>query len=602
MPIIETKARAPQTWPRPVGLRLAPEGAVRVGGKEMHTVVRWPRRVRLTPYQQFTLLLAVICAGGSLILLAGIGFFIEWFVLHETSDTTQRGVEVHFQAAFGDDIFRRQLSASELARFDQMVRMHFDLYNIVQTRFYTRDGRIVYSYSAPPQVTSHAPPGQTLAERTAALDADDDSTYLYSYAGTPSATGYGYTPSLHHAAPAGHSTVGEAGSSSSGPGLGAQALPPQIRRALAGVAWTGKTALSAAETRSGQPLAHALEVVMPIRRDGAVVGAVQVYRDLSVEQGMAHRIQAALSVLILAGAGATFLTLGRVYRRSTERILAQEQSQRLAEAQIAALQELNRLKDEFVSTVSHELRNPLTYLMSGSELLQAGILPPKQQEVIREIARTADTMSRIVEDLLDLSRLGTGRFRLEREPVDLRALIRRVVHSIETGALRHRFRVLLPQALPAVPADPVRIEQVLLNLLTNAVRYSPAGGTITVSARLMADAVEVAVQDQGIGIPADKLERIFETFYRVESPQVRSVRGSGLGLAVCKALVEAHGGRIWVESQEGIGSTFSFTLPLAPAATSSSEPEHATPAPAPAARSGATDPGDIAASYTSRIP
>jgi signal transduction histidine kinase len=563
----------------------------------------WQRAVpylRLTPYRQFTLLLGLACVFGSALLVTGITLAIEWFVLHETSDITQRGVEVHFQAAFGDDIFRRPFSEQELARFDQMVRMHFDLYNIVQTRFYTTDGRMVYSYS-PPQATPHAPPGETLAQRTAALD--EVSTDSYAYARTPAETSYDYKPSLHPAVPAGHSTMGEPGSSGSGPGLGAQALPPQVRRALVGVAWTGKTSLSAAETRSGQPLAHALEVVVPIHRGATLVGAVQVYRDISVEQGMAHRIQAALSVLILAGAGATFLTLGRVYRRSTERILAQEQSQRLAEAQIAALQELNRLKDEFVSTVSHELRNPLTYLMSGSELLQAGILPPEQQqEVIRQIARTADTMSRIVEDLLDLSRLGTGRFRLEREPVDLRALIRRVVHSIETGALRHRFRVLLPQALPAVPADPVRIEQVLLNLLTNAVRYSPAGGTITVSARLMADAVEAAVQDQGIGIPADKLERIFETFYRVESPQVRSVRGSGLGLAVCKALVEAHGGRIWVESQEGIGSTFYFTLPLAPVATSSSEPEHATPAPAPAARSGATDPGHIAASHTSRIP
>ncbi len=537
----------------------------------MHTVVRWPRRVRLTPYQQFTLLLAVICAGGSLILLAGIGFFIEWFVLHETSDTTQRGVEVHFQAAFGDDIFRRQLSASELARFDQMVRMHFDLYNIVQTRFYTQDGRIVYSYSAPPQVTSHAPPGQTLAERTAALDADDDSTYLYSYAGTPSETGYDSEPALHHAASAGHSTVGEAGSSSSGPGLGAQALPPQVRRALAGVAWTGKTALSAAETRSGQPLAHALEVVMPIRRGDAVVGAVQVYRDLSIEHGMAHRIQAALSVLILAGAGATFLTLGRVYRRSTERILAQEQSQRLAETQIAALQELNRLKDEFVSTVSHELRNPLTYLISGSELLQTSTLPPDQQrEVLREITRAAETMSRIVEDLLDLSRLGTGRFRLERAPVALEGLIHRVVHSVEAGAPRHRFRVLIAHDLPLALADAVRVEQVLLNLLTNAVRYSPAGGTITVSARPSAEGVEVCVRDQGIGIPADKRDRIFEKFYRVENPQVRGVRGSGLGLAICKELVEAHGGRIWVESQEGAGAAFFFTLPAAPAPDSSS--------------------------------
>lgn len=539
--------------------------------------------LRLTPYRQFTLLLGLVCVFGSALLVTGIALAIEWFVLYETSDITQRGVEVHFQATFGDDIFHRPFSEQELARFDQMVRMHFDLYNIVQTRFYTTDGRIVYSYSPPPQAASHAPPGEPPGRRTGALDQDDgNGMYSYGYTKTPSATGYdhyGYyddEPSRHHTAPAGHATVGETGSSGSRASSGSPALPPQVRQALAGVAWIGQASLSAAETRSGQPLAHALEVVVPIRRGDALVGAVQVYRDISVEQGMAFRIQALLSAVVLGGAIATFLTLGRVYRRSTERILAHEQSQRQAETQIAALQELNRLKDEFVSTISHELRTPLTYLISGSELLQTGSLPADQQrEVLREITRAAETMSRIVEDLLDLSRLGTGRFRLERAPVALEGLIRRVVHSIETGAPRHRFRVLIAHDLPPALADPVRVEQVLLNLLTNAVRYSPGGGTITVSARPSAEGVGVRVRDQGIGIPADKLERIFEKFYRVETPQVRGVRGSGLGLAICKELVEAHGGRIWVESQEGVGSTFSFTLPAAPITGSPSPPGQA---------------------------
>jgi signal transduction histidine kinase len=558
----------------------------------------WQRAVpylRLTPYRQFTLLLGLACVFGSALLVTGITLAIEWFVLHETSDITQRGVEVHFQAAFGDDIFRRPFSEQELARFDQMVRMHFDLYNIVQTRFYTTDGRMVYNYS-PPQATPHAPPGETLAQRTAALD--EVSTDSYAYARTPAETSYDYKPSLHPAVPAGHSTMGEPGSSGSGPGLGAQALPPQVRRALVGVAWTGKTSLSAAETRSGQPLAHALEVVVPIHRGATLVGAVQVYRDISVEQGMAFRIQALLSAVILAGATATFLVLGRVYRRSTERILAQEQSQRQAETQIAALQELNRLKDEFVSTISHELRNPLTYLISGSELLQTGSLPADQQrEVLRQITRAAETMSRIVEDLLDLSRLGTGRFRLERAPVALEGLISRVVHSIEAGAPRHRFRMLIAHDLPPALADPVRIEQVLLNLLTNAVRYSPAGGIITVLARPSAGDVEVCVRDQGIGIPADKLERIFEKFYRLESPQVRGVRGSGLGLAICKELVEAHGGRIWVESQEGVGSTFYFTLPAAPITDNPSPPGQA-PVSAGTVHPARAHPDNASATYT----
>lgn len=556
--------------------------------------------LRLTPYRQFTLLLGLVCVGGSVLLLTGIALTIDWFVLHETSDTTQRGVEVHFQAAFGDDIFRRPFSEQELARFDQIVRMHFDLYDIVQARFYTPDGRIVYGYGYRAQSQGAVPARRGSASMPDADD--DDNAYAGGYVASERAAddgyGYGYSSGdgssavQHHPVAAGNDQQG------SRIALDAGALPPQVRRALSGIPWAGKTRLSAAETRSGQPLDRALEIVVPIRSRGAVVGAVQVYRDISAQERVAFRIQALLSAVIVTGATTTFLTLGRVYRRSTERILAHEQSQRLAETQIAALQELNRLKDEFVSTVSHELRNPLTYLISGSELLQTGSLPPDQQrEVLREITRAAETMSRIVEDLLDLSRLGTGRFRLERAPVALEGLIRRVVRSVEASAPRHSFRVLIAHELPPALADTVRVEQVLLNLLTNAVRYSPAGGTISVSARPTAEGIELCVRDQGIGIPADKLERIFEKFYRVENPQVRGVRGSGLGLAICKELVEAHGGRIWVESQEGAGSAFYFTLPGAPIPDSSA-PAGQAPSSAGTLHPAGTHPDNASAAYT----
>lgn len=230
--------------------------------------------------------------------------------------------------------------------------------------------------------------------------------------------------------------------------------------------------------------------------------------------------------------------------------------------EIEALREVNRLKDELVTTVSHELRTPLTLVLGYSELLSSGSLPEDRiKHAASEIFRGAEQLRVLVDDLLDISRLQTGRFRLQRSKVDLAALIREVVADLAPSTNQHRLEVdWPPQALP-VYADSSRIRQVLSNLIINAIKYTPGGGTIKIDLKADRNTLTVQVSDQGIGIPRQHIGRVFEPFYRVDTPLHRQVSGTGLGLAICKHIVEAHDGRIWVTSEEGVGSTFGFALP-----------------------------------------
>jgi signal transduction histidine kinase len=177
----------------------------------------------------------------------------------------------------------------------------------------------------------------------------------------------------------------------------------------------------------------------------------------------------------------------------------------------------------------------------------------------------ATRLQRLVDDLLDLSRIENGRYRIERQPLDLGGLLERSVREARQSTERHTLALRLPSNLPSIEADADRVSQVVTNLITNAVRYSPDGGEIRVAAEARPDAVVVSVSDQGIGIPADRLGQVFEKFYRVDNRVTRTVSGTGLGLAISRELVQAHGGDIWVESTPGRGSTFSFSLPFSPA-------------------------------------
>lgn len=231
------------------------------------------------------------------------------------------------------------------------------------------------------------------------------------------------------------------------------------------------------------------------------------------------------------------------------------------------LLELDRLKGEFLNSASHELRTPLASIVGYAEFLEdeiGGPLTQEQQDFIAQIQAGAQRLRHIVDDMLDFARLEAGTFSLQMADVALGPVI------------QDATRMLLPQAREArlmLEADPLepevvlridaqRIEQVLLNLMGNAVKFTPAGGRITVGARRLDDSVRVEVRDTGIGIDPEHQAALFQKFYQVDSSSTRERGGAGLGLAIAKALVEAHGGRIGVESEKGKGSLFWFTLPL----------------------------------------
>ena len=231
-----------------------------------------------------------------------------------------------------------------------------------------------------------------------------------------------------------------------------------------------------------------------------------------------------------------------------------------------ALRELDRLRSELVANVSHELRTPLGLIkLLCSNLLREDVRFPEaeRREFLGEIEEESDKLERIVGNLLDISRIQNGRLQLDKQPMNLRELIERVITSTTTLDTAHRFAQDLPSTPFVAIVDAKRIEQVLSNLLNNAIKYSPPGGTITVRGIREGDQLLIQVSDQGIGIAQSDLARIFERFYRADNETTRRVGGVGLGLAICREIVEAHGGSIWAESTQNVGSTFSFILPLA---------------------------------------
>jgi PAS domain S-box-containing protein len=238
---------------------------------------------------------------------------------------------------------------------------------------------------------------------------------------------------------------------------------------------------------------------------------------------------------------------------------------RTAELQAALrrAQEVDRLKSQLLSTVSHELRTPLTSIRGQTTTLldyADQISPEEQLEALRIVDEEAARLDELISHLLDMSRLEAGTLRVEPVATDLRPILLEAVARMATHAPTHTLIADLPPALPLAQADPHRVMQVVSNLLDNAIKFSPPGTTVTLDAEVLSSNVVVNVRDQGPGIAPDHLPRIFERFYRVEDSSVRT-SGVGLGLAICKGLVEAMHGHITVTSQVGHGSTFSFSLP-----------------------------------------
>jgi len=276
-------------------------------------------------------------------------------------------------------------------------------------------------------------------------------------------------------------------------------------------------------------------------------------RDLESESGGTNRL-----VAIPRGDQDVWLSLSEAVMRDPTGAVS---GRIFAFRDISAEHVVEQMKSDFVSTVSVELRTPLTSIYGFAQtLLREDVIfgEVERRTFLEFIARESERLTAIVDALLNVARLDTGDLTVSLMPTDVASVVGEVVTNASPTTNGHRFVADLDVEGVAVQADPDKLRQVLDQLVSNAVKYSPDGGTVTVSARRVEDAVEVAVADEGIGIPQSERERIFSKFYKAGGGQ-----GTGLGLFIAQGLVREMGGRMWVDSEEGRGSRFAFALPLA---------------------------------------
>ncbi|MHB1345107.1 MAG: sensor histidine kinase [Thermoleophilia bacterium] len=233
------------------------------------------------------------------------------------------------------------------------------------------------------------------------------------------------------------------------------------------------------------------------------------------------------------------------------------------------LMNLDQLKSDFLATMSHELRTPLTSIIGYSDMLLSGMtgeVTDKQRGFLRSILNSGEALLNLINDILDLTKIEAGKLELNLEPVDLRATLVSVLSVVKPRARDKSLQIstFLPTDLPPLWADTAKLGQILLNLLTNAIKYTPETGRVGIEARPTVDGlVEIRVNDTGIGISAEDIDRIFERFTQIDSSSTRAQGGTGLGLAITRDLIQLHGGTIRVQSQLGRGSSFIFTVPQA---------------------------------------
>lgn len=249
-------------------------------------------------------------------------------------------------------------------------------------------------------------------------------------------------------------------------------------------------------------------------------------------------------------------------RETSDKLAEAIEAQRVA---IANLEKLDTTKSEFLSIVSHEFRTALTGIQGFSELIRDGGLESDEVRAYGGyIFNDADRVNRLIGDMLDLDRMESGRMTMRAADVDINDILMESIARASTSTVTVEFKSDLDPRLPIVAGDRDRLIQVVSNLVNNAVKYSPEGGTVTLTSRGEGTYALISVTDTGIGIPADEIGHVFERFRRVRSGAAQSIPGTGLGLTIVKQIVEMHGGKIWVESAVGHGSSFHFTVPLAP--------------------------------------
>ncbi|MGC3999797.1 MAG: HAMP domain-containing sensor histidine kinase [Anaeromyxobacter sp.] len=255
----------------------------------------------------------------------------------------------------------------------------------------------------------------------------------------------------------------------------------------------------------------------------------------------------------------------------------QDKNQRLEDS-YAKLKELDRLKSNFLATMSHELRTPLTSVIGYSEMMLEGLggpLTAEQREYLGIIMEKGENLLQLITSILDISKIEAGRVRLVLSEVDAAQLMRDAVATLLPLARKKGLKVSCDAgALPRVMADRDKLRQCLVNLCSNAVKFTPAGGSVTVRGELVtAERLAIHVTDTGIGISQEHLDKVFDVFFQVDGSSTREYGGAGLGLAIVRSFVEAHGGEVKVRSTAGAGSTFTVVLPLNnPAAPSLTPP------------------------------
>lgn len=230
-----------------------------------------------------------------------------------------------------------------------------------------------------------------------------------------------------------------------------------------------------------------------------------------------------------------------------------------------ALRELDNMRTEFLANVSHELRTPLAVIKgSANSLLQPDVIfdESTRQYFLQSIDKDADTLTRLVDDLLMMSRLEAEALEVKRKPCQLAEVVEMIKDRLDNLTVKHQLEIVIPDDLPTVNIDDIRIGQVLTNLVENAVKFSDDNTIIRIEAERSGQEITVRVNDQGSGIPPELHEKIFERFFQGNGRKTGRKKGTGLGLAICRGIVEAHGGKIWVESQPNEGASFSFSLPV----------------------------------------
>lgn len=297
-------------------------------------------------------------------------------------------------------------------------------------------------------------------------------------------------------------------------------------------------------------------IILPLAARGKMIGAIWLYNtgepktyskdDVARAKALSNQVASAVDNAML------FNELSRAKGE--------------LEASYERLKSLDRMKMEFFTVISHELRTPLTTIKGYAELIRDGMLGPvndQQRDRLSRIDSSVDRLTSIVESLSDLSGVASKQYAGEKIPVSLNELIDEVVRGIVFVAEAKQIPITvdIPLKLPMVNVDRNRIQQVFLNILNNAIKYTSAGGKISIVARDKGDHLLVSIHDTGIGIPGEDLENIFSGFYHAGYKLSYEYKGVGLGLAISRQIIQNHGGKIWAESEPGKGSTFYFTLP-----------------------------------------